>query len=64
MHRRIGRLQRTIGTLQRRQRAFQADLDRKRAVLVRPQDELRDQRSRLARLRARLQTSRRIRSAG
>jgi murein DD-endopeptidase MepM/ murein hydrolase activator NlpD len=63
LHRRIGRLQRTIGTLQRRQRAFQADLDRKRAVLVRTQDDLRDQRARLARLRARLQTSRRILAA-
>ena len=63
LHHRIGRLRRTIGTLQRRQRAFQADLDRKRAVLVRTQDELRAQRSRLARLRARLQTSRRILAA-
>jgi septal ring factor EnvC (AmiA/AmiB activator) len=63
LHRRIGRLQRTIGTLRRRQRAFQADLDRKRAVLVRTQDDLRDQWARLARLRARLQTSRRILAA-
>jgi len=57
---RIGRLERSIASLQRRQRAFQADLDRKRDVLVRTQDDLRNQRARLARLRARLQTSRRV----
>src|SRR3954453_7337928 len=57
---RIGRLERSIASLQRRQRAFQADLDRKRDLLVRTQDDLRNQRARLARLRARLQTSRRV----
>src|SRR5215208_67074 len=59
----VSALHRRIGGLQHRQRAYQADLDRKRAVLVRTQDDLRDQRARLARLRARLQVSRRVLAA-
>jgi murein DD-endopeptidase MepM/ murein hydrolase activator NlpD len=55
---RIRRLENRIGSLQRREQALQADLDRKRAALVRTQSRLRDERARLARLRARLKVAR------
>lgn len=57
--RRIRRLQGKIGSLQTRQQTLQADLDRKKAVLVATQAELRSERARLARLRARLVVVRR-----
>jgi murein DD-endopeptidase MepM/ murein hydrolase activator NlpD len=57
---RIDRLQGTITTLQRRENAFQADLDDKRAELRRTQDELRRVRARLVQLRARLERARAV----
>jgi murein DD-endopeptidase MepM/ murein hydrolase activator NlpD len=62
-NRKISGLEQAVGDLQRRQRTFQVDLDRKRRVLVRTQADLRTQRARLAHLRARLTTSRRILAA-
>jgi peptidoglycan DL-endopeptidase CwlO len=62
-NRKIAGLERAVGDLQRRQRVFQLDLDRKRTILVRTQTDLRNQRARLARLRARLNASRRILAA-
>ncbi|MBA2349988.1 MAG: peptidoglycan DD-metalloendopeptidase family protein [Solirubrobacterales bacterium] len=53
-NRRIDRLQGKIGTLQGRERTVQNDLDAKRRELSRLQDELRAERARLTRLRARL----------
>src|ERR671925_488721 len=47
-----------ITTLQHRQNVLQVDLDRKRAELIRIQDDLRRTRARLARLRAKLAVSR------
>jgi len=55
---RIRELQGRITTLQRRQQAIQSDLDARRAELVRVQDQLRDERARLTRLRGRLVVSR------
>jgi murein DD-endopeptidase MepM/ murein hydrolase activator NlpD len=57
--RRIRRLQGRIGTLQQRQATAEADLDAKRAELHRIQDDLRAERRRLVRLRARLAEARR-----
>jgi murein DD-endopeptidase MepM/ murein hydrolase activator NlpD len=57
--RKIRRLQGRIGSLQQRQQTLQLDLDRKKAVLVQTQAKLRDERARLARLRARLVVTRR-----
>jgi peptidoglycan DL-endopeptidase CwlO len=56
---RIDRLQGHIGSLQDRQATAQADLDAKRAELFRIQDDLRAERKRIVRLRARLAVSRR-----
>jgi peptidoglycan DL-endopeptidase CwlO len=51
---RIGRLQRRIDVVQRRQTAAQRDLDRQQGKLFGLQDDLRRERARLVRLRARL----------
>src|SRR4051794_29022671 len=56
---RIRQLQGRIGGLEEREARLQADLDRKRAKLVLTQTRLRDERARLARLRARLVVARR-----
>ncbi|UGS37858.1 murein hydrolase activator EnvC family protein [Capillimicrobium parvum] len=56
---RIRDLQGRITGLQRRQQAIQTDLDAKRSELVRVQDQLRDERARLTRLKGRLVVSRR-----
>jgi murein DD-endopeptidase MepM/ murein hydrolase activator NlpD len=56
---RIHQLQGRITTLQRQQTTIQASLDAKRAELVKVQDELRDERARLTRLKARLIVGRR-----
>ena len=56
---RINRLQGHIGRLQDRQATAQTDLDAKRAELFRIQDDLRAERKRIVRLRARLAVSRR-----
>jgi murein DD-endopeptidase MepM/ murein hydrolase activator NlpD len=55
---RIGRLQGRIGTLESQESNAQADLDAKRNELFRLQGELRDERQRLVRLRARLAQAR------
>jgi murein DD-endopeptidase MepM/ murein hydrolase activator NlpD len=54
----IGGLQDKIGTLQARQSRIQADLDAKKAELVKIQSDLRDERARLTRLRERLKETR------
>jgi murein DD-endopeptidase MepM/ murein hydrolase activator NlpD len=51
---RINTLEGRIGTLQARQDRIQADLDAKKAELIRLQDRLREERARLTRLRERL----------
>jgi murein DD-endopeptidase MepM/ murein hydrolase activator NlpD len=56
--RRIAGLQGRIGGLQRRQATAQADLDAKRAELFRIQEDLRAERRRLVRLRARFAVAR------
>ncbi len=59
----VDALQATIATLQQREGGIQADLDAKRAVLVRTQDDLRGVRVRLARLHARLAHARAVLAA-
>jgi len=56
--RRIDRLEGRIGTLQGRQNAIQAELDEKKAELIRLQTRLREERARLTRLRKRLDETR------
>ena len=56
--RRINSLEGRIGTLQERRNAIQADLDAKKAELIRLQTRLRDERARLTRLRKRLDETR------
>lgn len=51
---RINRLEGQIGTLEERQAALQTDLDDKRAELIAVQEDLRTERARLTRLKARL----------
>jgi murein DD-endopeptidase MepM/ murein hydrolase activator NlpD len=58
--RRIDALQGRISTLQRRETVLSADLDRKRAELDLTQEQLRAERARLVRLRARLQVGREL----
>ena len=60
---RIDALQGTIATLQQREGGIQADLDAKRAVLVRTQDQLRGVRAHLVLLRARLANARAVLAA-
>ncbi len=60
---RIRRLEGKIGTLQRRQSVVQSSLDSAQGELDRTQDELRFQRARQVRLKARLGQARRILSA-
>ncbi|MGZ6641275.1 MAG: murein hydrolase activator EnvC family protein [Solirubrobacteraceae bacterium] len=55
---RINRLQASIGGLQRRQAVAESDLQAKRAELFKIQDDLRTQRRRLVRLKARLAQAR------
>ena len=55
---RIGRLQRSIGSLESRQQVAETDLSAKRAELLKLQDDLRTQRRRLVRLKARLAQAR------
>jgi murein DD-endopeptidase MepM/ murein hydrolase activator NlpD len=59
----IGRLQGRISGLQARESTLQTDLDAKLAELAKVQESLRQERSRLVRLRTRLATGRRILSA-
>jgi len=58
--RQISHLQGSISTLQRREARIQTDLDRRRNELIATQDRLRDERARLARLRVKLATGRRV----
>ena len=55
----IGRLQSSIGRLRARQRTAEADLSAKRDELYKIQDDLRTQRRRLVRLKARLDVTER-----
>ncbi len=58
-NRRIGGLQGRITSLSTRESRIQADLDRKRAELVKLQSDLRQQRARMVRLKARLTVAQR-----